>query len=340
MLYILHIFFLFFTSQVLGSPAIIDFYKTQAQQNSLALSDVSFCLEDFNQKVWSHNIDKKMMPASLTKAYTSYVALNIFGKDLILNTSSYFKGNTLYLVGDDDGYFTSNDLKKIIPPIKIKHVIFDSHFFLNGAITPEEIKQQLFRFLKIKPDAVDLISTQNLNYYKTYASPPLLSHIKNMNIHSYNRYAFTLFKKINNDLGFNEMIWNDFQADVSQVRFMEGSGGERNYSTCNVTLKMFKALDNKMHSYGLDLSDVLNIAPINGGTLKNRFIEAHYREKVIAKTGTLPDFGVSTIGGAINTAKGRVYFTIMSQSNKQSIQRMKQFEDLVIKYIIAYFSAK
>ena len=70
-----------------------------------------------------------------------------------------------------------------------------------------------------------------------------------------------------------------------------------------------------------------------GGSLKNRYNEEKYQNRVIAKTGHIS--GVYTLAGYVTTYSGRKYaFAIMTQ-NQTSI-RLKQIDEVVKNVILNY----
>ncbi|MFC7684664.1 D-alanyl-D-alanine carboxypeptidase/D-alanyl-D-alanine-endopeptidase [Ureibacillus sp. GCM10028918] len=70
-----------------------------------------------------------------------------------------------------------------------------------------------------------------------------------------------------------------------------------------------------------------------GGSLKNRFKEEKYRNRVIAKTGHIS--GVYTLAGYVEASSGRTYaFAIMTQN--QTFIRLNAIDEVVKKIIMEY----
>ncbi|MBS3999731.1 MAG: D-alanyl-D-alanine carboxypeptidase/D-alanyl-D-alanine-endopeptidase [Desulfobulbaceae bacterium] len=100
-----------------------------------------------NKSYYSHNLTKALTPASVTKLFTSFAALNLFGADYMIPTKvftdgyispdSILKGN-LYLVGFGDGNFSLRDLEFISDKVKelgvkeIKGDIFVDGSYFDG----------------------------------------------------------------------------------------------------------------------------------------------------------------------------------------------------------------
>jgi D-alanyl-D-alanine carboxypeptidase len=101
---------------------------------------------DKKEYYFKHNIDSYFIPASLTKLFTTFAALNKLGKDYRIKTFIYADGEitdgilngNLYLYGTGDPLFSSSDLDAIAEDIKklgirrIKGNIYsDPSFFDN-----------------------------------------------------------------------------------------------------------------------------------------------------------------------------------------------------------------
>ncbi len=84
----------------------------------------------------------------------------------------------------------------------------------------------------------------------------------------------------------------------------------------------------------LSPSDILPVAGIDPGTLKERFSGMAWRGSVIAKTGTLvrTDGGASALVGQLKAANGEVLlFVIMNQ--RGSVPRFRENQDYLVMLI-------
>jgi len=102
-------------------------------------------------------------------------------------------------------------------------------------------------------------------------------------------------------------------------------GGRTNRLTPSATVAIFQALDRELATHALALNDVLPVAGIDSGTLKNRLNTAQQRGAVLGKTGTLPSISVSALAGVAHTKRyGRVFFAILNKGVPIWLARKKQ----------------
>ena len=77
---------------------------------------------------------------------------------------------------------------------------------------------------------------------------------------------------------------------------------------------MFEALERTLKTRGLSFSDVLPVAGVDRGTLKDRLEAPRYRGAVVAKSGTVRVLRIATLAGVAYTRKyGRTFFAIMTR---------------------------
>ncbi len=86
--------------------------------------------------------------------------------------------------------------------------------------------------------------------------------------------------------------------------------------------------DNKM-----TFADVMPVAGIDDGTLRNRFNTGFFRGSVVGKTGTLgrTDGGVSTLSGEITTRQGKFLFVIFNQ--RGNVSRFRSFQNYLVPLV-------
>src|SRR4029079_6041871 len=83
-----------------------------------------------------------------------------------------------------------------------------------------------------------------------------------------------------------------------------------------VMMKIYRALLVELKKNGLAASDILPVAGIDPGTMRERVTGPAWRGSVIAKTGTLvrTDGGASALVGQMKSQNGEtLYFVIMNQ---------------------------
>jgi D-alanyl-D-alanine carboxypeptidase/D-alanyl-D-alanine-endopeptidase (penicillin-binding protein 4) len=89
---------IFLTSGVYSENlAIKNLWSRLNTKFSLDLNKQSFCLE-VNGNIISQNENEKVRPASVTKLYTSFWALNKLGFDYRFKTQFFIRANKLYIV--------------------------------------------------------------------------------------------------------------------------------------------------------------------------------------------------------------------------------------------------
>jgi D-alanyl-D-alanine carboxypeptidase/D-alanyl-D-alanine-endopeptidase (penicillin-binding protein 4) len=119
-----------------------------------------------------------------------------------------------------------------------------------------------------------------------------------------------------------------------QIKLSSLSGLGVNRISPRVMLNIYRALRNELQKDGLAPTDILPVAGIDPGTLKDRFSGPSWRGSVIAKTGTLvrTDGGASALVGQMKTANGEVLlFVILNQ--RGSVTRFRENQDYLVMLI-------
>ena len=120
----------------------------------------------------------------------------------------------------------------------------------------------------------------------------------------------------------------------SEIRLSSLSGLGSNRISPAVMMKIYRALLSELKKNGLSASDILPVAGIDPGTMKERFTGPAWRGSVIAKTGTLvrTDGGASALVGQMKSASGEIlYFVIMNQ--RGSVVRFRENQDYLVMLI-------
>lgn len=113
------------------------------------------------------------------------------------------------------------------------------------------------------------------------------------------------------------------------------SGLGINRVTPSAMMKTLRALNDELKKNKMTFADVMPVAGIDDGTLRNRFSEPFVRGSVVGKTGTLPrtDGGVSALCGEINTTKGKIFFVIFNM--KGGVGRFRSFQNSYVSLVQA-----
>ncbi len=378
---------LFATSVSLAAPLPEGTYSRSLAKAGLKPGSQSFCYEDASGTVWGERIDAPVIPASVTKAYTTFVALKKFGPEFRFVTrvflSNEAKETVLHIAGDHDGYFVSDQAFYLLNLLdqqgvtRLERLTFDSKFFLNFELDGAKVRAELLKLMTPSRWSTDLKSQyadffaratalglsvketpprievgavlqSNQNPIQSAASTalelrslPLLDLLKDMNVHSTNRFAKSVFLRLNDRAEFNRALREELGAKESELEFFDGSGGKANHTTCRITLRLFRALENLLSGYALRLDSVLSVAGMDGGTLRRRFLGPETLGAVMGKTGTLPDVFVSTLAGQISTQTGPLFYGIFNQYHHSSLSAAHDHqEDLVGEILKAHEGKK
>lgn len=120
----------------------------------------------------------------------------------------------------------------------------------------------------------------------------------------------------------------------SEIRLSSSSGLGTNRVSPRIMMKIYRALLVELKKNNLSASDILPVAGIDPGTMKERFAGMAWRGSVIAKTGTLvrTDGGASALVGQLRAANGEVLlFVIMDQ--RGSVPRFRENQDYFVMLI-------
>jgi D-alanyl-D-alanine carboxypeptidase/D-alanyl-D-alanine-endopeptidase (penicillin-binding protein 4) len=146
-----------------------------------------------------------------------------------------------------------------------------------------------------------------------YRSQPLLPLLKSLNDYSNN-----IFKSFAQAAGGVAVIESVARSALpagmrSEVTLGDAAGTDpRNRLSPRAVVKLLQALDRELATSGHSLADVLPVAGIDDGTLRNRLNAPGEAGRVAGKTGTYGSYGASALAGAIVTRdRGTVYFAIL-----------------------------
>lgn len=159
-----------------------------------------------------------------------------------------------------------------------------------------------------------------------HASPPLLRHLKDFNSHSNDN-----FHEFSYRIGGPEAVQRILRASVSGVPrsaiVIDNAAGDgrNNQLSPRAAVAMFEALERTLEKHGLSFSDVLPVAGVDPGTLRDRLAAPRYRGAVVGKSGTVRVLRIGTLAGVAYTRKyGRTFFAIMTRGVPLWIARERQ----------------
>jgi D-alanyl-D-alanine carboxypeptidase/D-alanyl-D-alanine-endopeptidase (penicillin-binding protein 4) len=147
-----------------------------------------------------------------------------------------------------------------------------------------------------------------------HRSQPLLSMAKALN-----EYSNNIFKPFADAAGGAANVQTLAQAMVpaamrSEITLGDGAGTDpSNRLSPRAAVKLLRALEQELTRAGHSLVDILPVAGIDDGTLRQRLDGPDEAGRVVGKTGTFGDYGASALIGAISTHdRGTVYFAILN----------------------------
>ncbi len=379
-------FFLLTAALAQAAPLPDGVYEKALSRAKLKAATQSYCYETASGEVLGERVDAPVIPASVTKAYTTYVALKKLGPDFRFLTrvsiETGARGAILHFAGDHDGYFVSEHVFYLMNLLArqgvtgIERVTFDSKFYLNFELEPARVRAQLLNLMNparwddgmrasyddfhsraktfglesqesapgIQTASVAFSDENPLRPGKEQVielrSLPLLDLLKDMNVHSTNRFAKAVFVRLNDREEFNRVLREDLNASGTELEFFDGSGGKANHTTCRITLRLFRALEILLNGYSRKLDSAISVAGMDGGTLRRRFLEPEASGSVIGKTGTLPDVFVSTLAGLLSAQSGPLFYGIFNRYQGSTLSAAHGFQEEIVREILKAHDGK
>jgi D-alanyl-D-alanine carboxypeptidase/D-alanyl-D-alanine-endopeptidase (penicillin-binding protein 4) len=168
----------------------------------------------------------------------------------------------------------------------------------------------------------------------TQKSSKLVDILKVLLCYSNNFMAERIGESLGGPASVQQQLTQLLGVGPGEIRLSSLSGLGSNRISPRVMMKIYRALLVELRRNGLKPSDILPVAGIDPGTLKERFTGLPWRGSVIAKTGTLirTDGGASSLVGQMRTANGEVlYFVIMNQQG--SVSRFIENQDYLVMLI-------
>jgi D-alanyl-D-alanine carboxypeptidase/D-alanyl-D-alanine-endopeptidase (penicillin-binding protein 4) len=173
----------------------------------------------------------------------------------------------------------------------------------------------------------------NLRLLVTHDSSPLKDILKACLSYSNNFVAERLGDAVGGSFMVSNIVREVAKIAPEEFYIASSSGLGINRVTPRAMMRVFRALHNELAKYKMSVTDILPVAGIDEGTLKNRFFTFPQRASVIAKTGTLPntDGGVSTLVGQMGTKNGMLFFVIFNQ--RGNVNRFRDYQNDLVTYL-------
>ena len=140
--------------------------------------------------------------------------------------------------------------------------------------------------------------------------------LKQINDYSTNISADTLFRRLGGTNAFAAYMKQTYGVGAETVTLATGSGLTGNYTTCALTLRVIKHLEETLKDRDLKLTDIMSVPTVDPGVLLKRQITSVDAQAMVAKSGYVNNH--HSLAGAINTKKGLVYFAIFTYFDTQA----------------------
>ena len=178
----------------------------------------------------------------------------------------------------------------------------------------------------------------------TLSSNSLRTYLKMMNAISKNTLADDIFDRLGGRDKFHSFIHEELNTDIKSLNFYTGSGldiflpeekrdptEERkdNISTCSLSLDLIKKISEFLSA--VEIEDILDYAPHNEGTLKNRFKNyLSLRRAITGKTGTLNGRPTYALGGILSATLEKMPYVIINQPVKAYKYGSRKFQEIMM----------
>jgi serine-type D-Ala-D-Ala carboxypeptidase/endopeptidase (penicillin-binding protein 4) len=122
----------------------------------------------------------------------------------------------------------------------------------------------------------------------------------------------------------------------SEITLGDGAGTDpSNRLSPRAAVKLLRALEGELAASRHTLPDMLPVAGVDAGTLRDRLNGPGEAGRVVGKTGTFGDYGASALIGAIPTTDlGTVYFAILNHGVPVPQARLRQ--DRFVRALLAH----
>ena len=165
-------------------------------------------------------------------------------------------------------------------------------------------------------------------------SDSLINLVRYQNAHSVNAMADMLASQVGGPEGVQRFLIERAAVPRESVYVSHGSGLDVNRLTPQDTMRVLRALIQRLAAYNLPPEAAISIAGIDSGTLLDRFVEPEFAGSVIAKTGTLhsTDDGVAALAGMMNTQKcGKLLFAVYDMAEGRNVLHLRRVQDDFLK---------
>jgi D-alanyl-D-alanine carboxypeptidase/D-alanyl-D-alanine-endopeptidase (penicillin-binding protein 4) len=169
----------------------------------------------------------------------------------------------------------------------------------------------------------------------THRSQPLVPVLKALN-----GYSNNIFAPFAEAAGGIAAVQEAARATLpeawrDELLLGDGAGAHRaNRMSPRATVAILRALQQELAASGRSLADVLPVAGVDEGTLRQRLAGEGERGVVVAKTGTYGSYGACALAGAWRSSRhGIVYFAVLNRGVPVEPARRRQ--DAFVRALLA-----
>lgn len=169
-----------------------------------------------------------------------------------------------------------------------------------------------------------------------HRSQPLLPLIKSLNDYSNN--IFAPFADAAGGAAAVASVARSLVPEEMRAEIILGDGAgadPTNRLSPRVAVRLLRALEQELASTGHALFDILPVAGVDDGTLRDRLNGPGEAGHVLGKTGTFGDYGASALIGAIPTTdRGTVYFAILNHD--VPVPQARRRQDRFVRVLLGH----
>jgi len=334
-------------------------HRLQTEGRNLRLHGVYVERWDTGQAVAQLNEKAVFNPASVIKLATTLAALDRLGPQHRFRTEFRTTGHinqqtgeltgNLVLVSGRDPSFSIRDAQAAgdaLRALGIRKVtgnlVVVGNFVCNensrtdvsAGVFRRQSKIAFHGSTQFMPAASQL---QQMPLLLTVESDSLLNIARYLNAHSSNAMADMLAQHVGGPTGVRSFLVVKLGLPYEAIYISHGSGLDVNRLTPHDTVKLLRALVDRLQSHHLRPEQVLPIAGMDSGTLAGRFAETEFTGSVLAKTGTLHDTddGVAALAGVMNTRQcGALLFAVYNMAEGRRVQHLRRVQDDLLKRLM------
>ncbi len=334
-------------------------YRLQAEGRNLSLHGVYVERLDSGQPVASLNENAVFNPASVVKLATTLAALDRLGPNHRFRTEfragGWINQQTGELIGDlilvsgHDPAFSIRDAQVVGDALrrlgvrKVTGSLVVIGEFVCNENSRTDVSAGVFRRqaqisfqgqTRLVARAAELDRAPLL---VTVESDSLLKIARYLNAHSSNAMADMLATHVGGPAGVRSFLVARLGLPYEATYISHGSGLDVNRLTPRDTVRVLRALIERLDGYSARPESVLPIAGVDAGTLAGRFTETEFAGSVLAKTGTLHDTddGVAALAGVMNTRScGALLFAVYDMAERRRVLQLRRVQDELLKGLI------